>query len=190
MSTHHSSITIINPPNPHNLRILLLNIRLRAPLLRLPHIMLLLRLPLRLAIARESRNRTTHRTGCTVRDAGAEIVQLARSFLLLALGVLLLALALEVLFYVSCWSLWCGLGGIRGISTSLPTNPPTASFALPTVWFQLPSLRFGSFFVTAPEEEAEKPAAEMPAWEASCSSSAFFCFASPAFWGWVLVAGT
>jgi hypothetical protein len=42
----------------------------------------------------------------------------------------------------------------RGL-TSEPTNPPTASLALPIVWFQLPSERLGSSFVIAPDDEAE-----------------------------------
>ena len=49
------------------------------------------------------------------------------------------------------WLRWRGMGNC----TSEPTNPPTADFADPMVWFQLPSERLGSSFVIAPEEEAE-----------------------------------
>lgn len=73
----------------------------------------------------------------------------------------------------------CGSSGIE--HTSLPIRPPMASLPEPIVWFQLPSERLGSFLVTAPEEEAEKPPTETPAWDTSCSSSAFSFFASPAF---------
>jgi len=62
---------------------------------------LLLRLQLRLATAREASNSTTHRASDAVRNTAAEIIQLALRFLGLAFGILLPALLLEILFHAS-----------------------------------------------------------------------------------------
>ena len=59
--------------------------------------MLGLRLPLRLLIAREARDRAANSPAHTVADALAEIAELALRLLSLALGILLLALLLETL---------------------------------------------------------------------------------------------
>lgn len=83
---------------PH-LSILLLNIGLRTPLLRLPNIMLLLRLQLCLPITRNTSNGTSNSTRDAVCDAGAEVVELALCFLAFAFGVLLGACALEILLF-------------------------------------------------------------------------------------------
>ena len=87
-----------NPINNHTLlRSLLLNIRLRTPLLRLPHIMLFLGLKLRIPITRNTRYGTSNRSLSTVRDTGPEVVELAFGFLFLACGVLLAAGLFETL---------------------------------------------------------------------------------------------
>jgi len=89
MKIHHSSpLLSLN---------LLLQIRLNTPLPRFPLIMLLLRLLLLRRIPRQPRNSTTHRTTKPITNSLSEIVDLARSFLLLALLVLLDALLLEAL---------------------------------------------------------------------------------------------
>lgn len=56
------------------LRVLLLNIHLRTPLLRLPNIMLILRSLCCFSITRNTRNSTAYRAGNTVRDTGAKII--------------------------------------------------------------------------------------------------------------------
>lgn len=71
---------------------------LRTPLLRLPHVMLLLSLQLSLTITRKTSDSSANSTSDAVRDAGAEIVELALGFLTFAFGVLLGTCFLEVLF--------------------------------------------------------------------------------------------
>lgn len=70
---------------------LLLNISLRTSLLRLARIMLFLSLQLRLAVSSHTCDSTTDSTSDTVRDAGAEVVELALSFLALTGSVLFLS---------------------------------------------------------------------------------------------------
>ena len=78
-----------------SLWVLLLNIMLGSPLLRLPDIVSLLRRRLRLPITSQARNRTAHSARHPVRDAAGEIVELALCFLAFACSVLLLAFLLQ-----------------------------------------------------------------------------------------------
>ena len=68
---------------------------LRTPLLRLPNIMLLLRLQLSLPIPRDPRNSTSNRTRDTVSDTRAQVGELAFGFLAFAFGVLACACLFE-----------------------------------------------------------------------------------------------
>lgn len=90
-SITHPSLTV-------SLMLLLLrNIRLRAPLRRLPIIMLHLILILPRPIPRQPRDRTTHRSPNPILHPMSIITQLPVRLLALALGVLLLPFALETL---------------------------------------------------------------------------------------------
>jgi hypothetical protein len=186
--------TLPNPMSHHpplNLRVLLYNVVLGATLLSLADIMLLLSLQLCVTVTGKTCNGTLDGTSCTISDARAEVVELTLSLLGLAFGVLLGTRSLEVLslqilalVYTKevCIAIWREGNKLRGKEhTSEPTSPPRASFALPMVWFHEPSVRFGSSFVMAPDEEAEKLPILAVAWEASFSNSALDFLASPAF---------
>lgn len=77
--------------------VLFLNIQLRSPLLRLSSIVLLLGFKLGLAVSSDSRDGAAHDTLDAVRDAGTQVRELALGFLGFAVGVLFLALLLEIL---------------------------------------------------------------------------------------------
>lgn len=169
---------------------------LRTTLLRLPNIMLILRRSSRLPVSRQARNSSSNSTSSAIRNARAQISELALRLLLLALSILLLASTLQVLSSQLAHTpttahklqLKQQAANINTEKehTSEPISPPTASFADPTVWFQLPSVRFGSSLVTAPDEEADKFPILAVACEASFSRSALDFLASPAFWSAVL----
>jgi hypothetical protein len=82
-----------------------LDIYFGTPLLRLAHIVLLLRLQLSLAIARDARNSTADSARNTVCDAGAEIVQLALGLLAFSLRVLAVAFLLQALLFTVSFAL-------------------------------------------------------------------------------------
>jgi hypothetical protein len=77
--------------------VLLLDIILRTALLRLPNIMLLLGIDLRLAIAGDASDSSRHSPTDAVRDAGAKIAELALGFLSFAARVLFPALLFKTL---------------------------------------------------------------------------------------------
>ena len=86
------------PPSSHSLQPLhFINIHLRTPLLRLARIMLRLILLLGALIARQSREGRSRSPLGTVHHAGAQISQLALSFLSLSFGILLLPFLFEAL---------------------------------------------------------------------------------------------
>jgi hypothetical protein len=85
----------LNPAT--DLRVLLLNIVLGTSLLRLPNIMLLLSLQLRIPITSDTSDCTTNGTSNPVCDSGTEIIELALGFLAFSFGVLLSACALKIL---------------------------------------------------------------------------------------------
>jgi hypothetical protein len=64
-----------------NLRILLLNVCLGASLHCLSLVMLILSLQLSFTITRDTSDSTADGALCTVRDAGAEVIELALGFL-------------------------------------------------------------------------------------------------------------
>jgi hypothetical protein len=64
-----------------NLRVLLLNVSLGAPLLCLSLVMLILSLQLSFTITSDTSDSTTDSALCTIRDAGAEVIELALGFL-------------------------------------------------------------------------------------------------------------
>jgi len=125
--------------------------------------MLFLRPKLRISITRNTGYSTSKCSLGTVRDTGTKVVQLSFGFLFLTCGVLLTAGLFETLdeqvsmnvLFEKILGRGDGVGWKRRERTSEPIKPPNASFPDPIVWAQLPSVRLGSSFVMAPDEEAE-----------------------------------
>lgn len=177
---------------------LLLDIGLSTALLCLAGVVLLLVLGLSGLVARDASDSSADGAADAVGGAGAEVGELALGLLLLTLEVLLAARVLERLVATSIsvpftqrkTRSWGEVGGGGGeveeeALTSEPTRPPTASLALPTVWFHEPADRSGWSLAT-PVAETVAPGTLTEACEASCSAWALFCLASPWVWSAVL----
>ena len=80
-----------------DLRVLLPNVVLGTSLLRLPNIMLLLSLQLRIPITSDTSGCASNGTSNAVCDSGTEIIELALGFLAFSFGVLLGACSLKIL---------------------------------------------------------------------------------------------